>query len=207
MTILNQVFLISTILHMYLLSLSFQIPNSSDKFFLVFQEIGLIIDNLTLYLGLFLKPSFFLKFMNQLRFFLHMVVAPTLFFPIGNLYDNYSSYVKFIIFVVSVFFSIEGFFEFLRISFVVTEEHNLIRYSRKPKASFKDIIPVISLNISTLILGSIIWYQKGDYILFITSFIMFLSAGSSEKFRFHLSNLGEVFFTFGLIHVLLKKKI
>eukprot|EP01080_Neovahlkampfia_damariscottae_P011129 gene11129-3948_t len=201
-SLLNQIFLISTIAHIYLLYSCFTISDPVDKILLIIQELGLILDNFTLYLGVFLQPTKYLKYLNQIRFFLHMTVAPTLFFPIGNLFDEYSSLSKSFIFVVSIFFSIEGFFEFLRIQIIDSGDKNFTRYIRKPKASFKDIIPMITLNISTLILGSLIWFFKGNQLLFVTSLIMFLSASASEKLRFHSSNIGEIFFTYGIISLL-----
>jgi hypothetical protein len=199
---INSVFAVAALSHVYLLFLSFQVTSFQGKFFLCIQELGLILDNVALFLGVFLQPSPFLKLMSQIRFLLHMVIAPTLFFVIGDLYSSFFDFDFFstMFVVLSTYFSIEGFIGFLNIKFVVRNEHNLISYTREPKAEFREILPLILMNVTTLVLGGFIWIKKGDYILFLTSLIMFITAAIPRKYSFHLSNVGEIFFTYGLIY-------
>eukprot|EP01126_Amoeba_proteus_P007801 TRINITY_DN1282_c0_g1_i3.p1 TRINITY_DN1282_c0_g1~~TRINITY_DN1282_c0_g1_i3.p1 ORF type:complete len:223 (-),score=15.73 TRINITY_DN1282_c0_g1_i3:73-741(-) len=166
------------------------------------QSVGLVYDNLVLFLTPRIANQSLTLFLNKGRFLLHSVITPLLLIGLAKLsLVSHSLFINVI--PATLLFVVVGFVGFTKLSLQSVYEGKVLTRWTTNHANFwgvMTIVPSVVAVFSSIYLGYFIYSDYGDAWLFLSSLVMFICASKPQFLA--LGNFGEVVYLWGLWHTL-----
>jgi hypothetical protein len=202
----NSVYFIYCVVFIYLIWCAYRLPAHKDLQYRLYLLvlICLFYDNLISFSGFLIGLGPLLKFLNFLRFAIHVFITPLFCYIVFNIAQSMGIKIaqgnnaEKVVWVLTLGLIALGFMKELSdIDLVPNVRWGIVKYSQaKPSIP----IAVILVNLFVIISSVVIWRATGWPVLCITSIAMFMIAAiPSSKVGQLPGNAGEIIFAYGFL--------